>query len=102
VEADGRCRAAAAAQWGGGSPRFSAYELGLSRVCGESYSTAIVGLRAPVTPLYLCAAKRRGSITIHGKRPQLGRGLDWFSNFKDLSKRKGDHIPNKKYTTSTR
>jgi hypothetical protein len=56
----------------GGSPRFSAYGIGPSRVCGESCSTTIVGLRAPVTSLYLCGAARRGLTTIHGKRSRSG------------------------------
>jgi hypothetical protein len=79
----------------GASPRFSAYGIGSSRVCGESYSTAIIGLFAPTTPLYLCGAARRGGSTaIHGKRPRSGHGLNWFLNFGDLSKKEGDHIPN--------
>jgi hypothetical protein len=52
------------------SPRFSAYGIGLSRVCGKSCSTAIIGLRAPMTPLYLCGAAQRGLTVIHGKRPR--------------------------------
>jgi hypothetical protein len=55
VEADGRCGATASAQWG-----FPSYRIGPSRVCGESCSTAIVGSRAPATPLYLCGAAQRG------------------------------------------
>jgi hypothetical protein len=29
-----------------------------------------------------------GSTTIYGKRPRSGRGLNWFPNSEDLSKRK--------------
>jgi hypothetical protein len=49
----------------------------------------IVRLRAPVTPLYLCGAARRGGATaIHGKHPRSGCGLNWISNSGDLFKRK--------------
>jgi hypothetical protein len=44
----------------GAFPRFSTYGIKLSRIYGESCSTAIVGLCAPTTPLYLCGAARRG------------------------------------------
>jgi hypothetical protein len=41
----------------GGSPRFSAYRIGPSRVCGEFCSMTIIELRAPVTPYLYCAVR---------------------------------------------
>jgi hypothetical protein len=78
-------------------PRFSAYGIGLSSVCGKSCSTTIVGLRAPATsPLFMWHYATGGPLPYMASAPQSGRGLDWFPNSGDLSKRKGDHIPNKK------
>jgi hypothetical protein len=81
----------------GVSPRFSAYGIKPSSVYGKSYSTAIIGFRAPaIFPLFMwrCAM---GPTAIHGKRPRSGRELDWIPNSKDLFKRKGDRIPNSVY-----
>jgi hypothetical protein len=52
--------AEAAAQWD--SPRFSTYEVGSSRVCGESCSTAIIGLHAPTAPPIYIALCERGPL----------------------------------------
>jgi hypothetical protein len=78
----------------GGSPRFSAYGIGPSRVCGESCSTAIIGLRASMTSLHLCGAVRRGCTAIHDKHPDQGADEIGFSIPETFSNRR-DHIPNR-------
>jgi hypothetical protein len=69
-------------------PHFSAYGIGPSRVYGESYSTTIIGLRAPTTLLYLCGAARRGATVIHGKRPDQDANWIGFPISKIFSKGK--------------
>jgi hypothetical protein len=41
----------------------------------ESYSMTIVGLRAPVTPLFYMALCEGGSTATDGRRPRSGRGI---------------------------
>jgi hypothetical protein len=55
-----------------------------------------VGSRAPACPPFNIALRERGPTAIQDKRPRSGHGLDWFSNPGDLSKRKRDHIPNRR------
>jgi hypothetical protein len=54
----------------------------------ESYSTTIVGLRTPTTPLYLCGAAWRAPLPYMASTPD--QGADWigFPNSEDLFKRK--------------
>jgi hypothetical protein len=66
----------------------------LARVCGGTVDTVNVSSRAPACPPFNIALRERGPTAIQDKRPRSGRGLDWFSNPGDLSKRKRNHIPN--------
>jgi hypothetical protein len=78
----------ASTQWG--FPLASA-SMGSDRL---GFVGSPVGLRAPTTPSLFMWRCAKGDTAIHDKRPRFGRRLDWFSNFGDLSKRKGDHISN--------
>jgi hypothetical protein len=66
----------------------------LARLCGGTVDTVNVGSRIPACPPFNIALRERGPTAIQDKCPRLGRGLDWFPNPGDLSKRKRDHIPN--------
>jgi hypothetical protein len=62
------------------SPRFSAFTVGSSRVCGGTVGTVNIGSRAPACPPFNVALHERGSTVIQDKRPRSGRRSDWFLN----------------------
>jgi hypothetical protein len=66
----------------------------LARVCGGTVDTVNLGSRALACSTFNIALCERGPTAIQGKHPRSWRGLDWFLNPGDLSKRKRDHIPN--------
>jgi hypothetical protein len=69
------------AQWA--VPLASApHGINPSRVCGESCSTTIVGLCAPVTPLYLCGAARRGTHCYTLQAPPTKAQTELVSQFR--------------------
>jgi hypothetical protein len=79
------------AQWA--VPLASApHGINPSRVCGESCSTTTVGLCAPVTPLYLCGAARRGTHCYTLQAPRPRRKQNWFPNFGDIFKERRSHF----------
>jgi hypothetical protein len=56
--------------------------------------TMNIGSRALTCPPFNIALRERRLTGIQVKRPRSRRGLNWFPNPGDLSKRKRDHIPN--------
>jgi hypothetical protein len=65
----------------------------LARVSRGTVDTVNIGSCTPACPPFNIALHERGPTAIQDRRPRSGRGLDWFLNPRDLSKKK-DHIPN--------